>query len=146
MKDKLWILGYVVLIAALVIGYVYGGEELRSKMMATGILALVTGIPAVLISVAKGSKTDQSDNSVETIEDTTKKEVLSDIENTHNEVIDCKEPVMGLDSIEKQSTEEPLMRDTTLPLDELNFVKRLHDEGLITEEEFIQKKRQLLKL
>lgn len=147
MKDKLWIVGYILIIILLIAGYLFGGEELRTRMLATGILALVTGVPAVFISLVKGSKKDQEDGVVDEPEDTAITEKPEEHKDNAESI--TLEPNMQDDSAEpvgELSKEEAILSDTALPVNDLKLLKKLYDEGLITESEFTQKKKQLLDL
>ena len=148
MKDKLWIVGYILIIILLIAGYLFGGEELRTRMLATGILALVTGVPAVFISLAKGSKKDQE---VGVVDEQPEDTAISKKPAEHKDDAESitLEPNMQEDSAEpvgELSKKEAILSDTALPVNDLKLLKKLYDEGLITESEFIQKKKQLLEL
>lgn len=127
MKDKLWIVGLILLITACMLGFIFGPEELRNKMVVAGIVALVTGLPSVLISVAKEREIRKND---------TKADVTFSIDDHER-----------LQPTEASHLSQEIPNNTVrIPTDDLIELKKLYDEGILTEDEYASKKKQLLNL
>ena len=56
MSNKKWIVGFILVCVLVVLGFIFGNEDLKIKMASAGLIALVTGIPMYFISLAKESK------------------------------------------------------------------------------------------
>lgn len=127
MSDKKWIVGFILVCVLLVLGFIIGNEDLKIKMASAGLIALVTGIPMYFISLAKESKkTDTPEIEQTPIYTSEASMVDNHLANTLKETASKNSP------------------PNVIPADDLWELKKAFDKGLITEEEFSKKKRQLL--
>ena len=86
MSNKKWIVGFILVCVLVVLGFIFGNEDLKIKMASAGLIALVTGIPMYFISLAKESKKTDTPEIEQTPIDTSEASMVDNhLANTLNE-------------------------------------------------------------
>ena len=140
-KDKLSIIGAVILVAVMIAGLLFGPPEMRDKALAAGLLAAVTGIPAAIYSLFKGNDAkEQSKEQSREEGGSPPSDALA------NDIIVAE----AADSVQEEfpitaiiASNDNVNKDE-IPAEMLRKLKMLYDEGVFSEEEYTEKKKQIL--
>ena len=136
-KDKLSIIGAVILVAVMIAGLLFGPPEMRDKALAAGLLAAVTGIPAAIYSLFKGNdaKEQSREESGSPPSDALANDIIvAEAADSVQEEFPITAIIASNDNVNKDE----------IPAEMLRKLKMLYDEGVFSEEEYTEKKKQIL--